>query len=611
MKARYTLLRTGRTVFSLAVLGVYLFAFLSTGLASIELLRGLTWFQAAPSFLRSVAAGAGFLAAGFIPVLLLTLLFGRIYCSGLCPFGTLQDGVIRLSPVRRKQRFSYRKPQTLLRYGFLLAVIVSALAGSMLLLNITEPYSLFSRSLRDILMPAVTAGSQGLFYVLKSMDVFIAPLDLPIEFWVSALSLLSVAVIFIFSFRKGRIFCNTFCPVGAVLSIFSRFSLFRIAIKDDACTHCMRCERACKAGCISVKDGTVDNSRCIRCFNCLARCNDDAVAFSRRPILLPSRRKGQRGGNPAGPGPYSGSGSLSTGNNTSAGSGASLAAAGLSNGSGGRGAGGGASQTQAAGGSAAGGISRRQFLQRLSGISFFSVFPVSFLFRKRAKGPESRKNAPATPPGSKSTAAFTSRCVACHLCVSRCPTKVLQPSLFEYGLAGLMQPVMDYGTGFCEYECTVCSEVCPAGAIMPISVKEKTRTQIGTSRFITERCVIFTKGTACGACAEVCPTQAVYMVPYKGTLYQPRTDNSICIGCGNCEYACPVIGGKAIYVIGSRVHKRIEERQALEAREGRRRDKGPEAGDAEKAPPAEEAPAHNGGGAENGGDTDDNDGFPF
>jgi ferredoxin len=569
MKRSYTALRIGRIVFSLAVLVVYLAAFLLSGFASLKFLRALTWFQAAPSFLRSVAAGAGFAAAGFLPVLLLTLIFGRVYCSGLCPFGTLQDGIIRLSPKRRRYRFSYDKPRHLLRYGFLLLLLISAAAGTMLFVNITEPYSLFSRSVRDILMPAVTAGSQGLFYVLKPMDIFIAPLDFPIEFWVTVLSLVSVAVIFVFAFRKGRIFCNTICPVGSVLSLCSRFSLFRIGINDDACTRCMRCERACKAECINAAAGTVDNSRCIRCFNCLSRCRDDAIDFTMRPLPSLFRRKNR--------------GRASAAVGQRAGSSSHMEAP--------------AGKPECSGVSG-GGISRRQFLQRFSKISIFSVFPVSFVFRKRSAGPESRKNAPASPPGSGSVAAFTSRCVSCHLCVSRCPTKVLQPSLFEYGIEGVMQPVMDYGSGFCEYECTVCSEVCPAGAIMPISVQEKTRTQIGTSRFILERCVIFTKGTACGACAEVCPTQAVYMVPYKGTLYQPKTDNAICIGCGNCEFSCPVEGGKAIYVIGSSTHKRIEERAKSD------RDR-PAPEEAEEGRPADDgSPAE-------GGETEDKKGFPF
>ncbi len=521
MERSNSLPRTARIAFSILLLTLYLSAFLVPGLATLELLRGLTWFQLFPSFLRTVVAGGGMAAAGFLPVLLLTLLFGRIYCSGLCPFGTLQDGVIRLSPKRRRFRFSYRKPLTIPRYGFLLLLIITALAGSMVLVNVTEPYSLFARSARDIVKPLLTLGSQGLFYLLKPMDIFIAPSNFPVEFWVSLLSLLSVSLIFLFAYRNGRIFCNTLCPVGSVLSIFSRFSLFRININKETCTGCMRCERGCKAECIDVAAGWVDNSRCIRCFNCLSRCRDKAITIV---PALPFHRRRPRKVKAQEP--------------------------------------------------ATGEINRRQFLQRFTGLGACSFFPVSFLFRKRATGPDGLENTPASPPGSGSIDAFTSRCVACHLCVSLCPTKVLQPSLMEYGLSGIMQPVMDYSSGFCENECTICSRICPSGAISPLTVEEKTRTQIGTSRFIRDRCVVFTQGTACGACAEVCPTQAVYMVPYEGTLFQPETDNSICIGCGNCEFSCPVENGKAIYVVGNRVHKKIEERPRLDEDPSARPEKG-------------------------------------
>jgi formate hydrogenlyase subunit 6/NADH:ubiquinone oxidoreductase subunit I len=121
---------------------------------------------------------------------------------------------------------------------------------------------------------------------------------------------------------------------------------------------------------------------------------------------------------------------------------------------------------------------------------------------------------------------------------------------------------MDYGTAFCEYECNVCSQVCPTAAIMPISLAVKKETQIGQVRFLRDRCVVVTNGTACGACAEVCPTHAVYMVGHKDGLTIPETDVDVCVGCGNCEYACPVLPGKAIYVEGNEVHRRREVKSA-------------------------------------------------
>ncbi len=146
-------------------------------------------------------------------------------------------------------------------------------------------------------------------------------------------------------------------------------------------------------------------------------------------------------------------------------------------------------------------------------------------------------------------------CTACHLCVSACPSQVLQPSLMQYGLEGIFQPFMDYDSSYCNYECVKCSEVCPTGAILPISTEHKKTVQIGKVIFLINNCIVYTKEKSCGACAEHCPTKAVQMVSFKGARTIPRTDANICIGCGACEYACPAEPYKAIYVEGNPVHQ--------------------------------------------------------
>jgi ferredoxin len=118
----------------------------------------------------------------------------------------------------------------------------------------------------------------------------------------------------------------------------------------------------------------------------------------------------------------------------------------------------------------------------------------------------------------------------------------------------MMQPVMDYHKGFCAYNCTKCTDICPTSALQPLVLEAKKLTQLGKVNFIKDNCVVKTEKTACGACSEACPTKAVYMVPYEGNLLIPETDKQICIGCGHCEFACPVIPYKAIYVNGNPVH---------------------------------------------------------
>jgi ferredoxin len=161
----------------------------------------------------------------------------------------------------------------------------------------------------------------------------------------------------------------------------------------------------------------------------------------------------------------------------------------------------------------------------------------------------------AVPPGAINREHFTGICTACHLCVSACPTGVLQPSLFEYGFFGMMQPFMDYDTNFCNHECVRCTEVCPNGAILPLTKDMKLTTQIGIARFEKQNCVVYVDETSCGSCSEHCPTKAVRMVPYKGELTIPEITPDICVGCGACEYACPVTPFKAIVVDGHLQHQ--------------------------------------------------------
>jgi ferredoxin-type protein NapF len=167
--------------------------------------------------------------------------------------------------------------------------------------------------------------------------------------------------------------------------------------------------------------------------------------------------------------------------------------------------------------------------------------------------PEEKAN-PVSPPGSKSIKHFKNNCTACHLCVSVCPTGVLQPSFLEYGFTGMLQPRMDYHTNYCNYECTRCGETCPTGAILPLTKEKKILTQIGRVKFVIKNCLVYTDLTACGSCSEHCPTQAVRMVPYIEGLTIPEIHPSTCVGCGACEYACPVRPYRAIYVDGNTEH---------------------------------------------------------
>lgn len=156
------------------------------------------------------------------------------------------------------------------------------------------------------------------------------------------------------------------------------------------------------------------------------------------------------------------------------------------------------------------------------------------------------------PPGALDFERFTSKCTACQLCVSNCPGFVLKPAGLQYGLSGFLQPRLDFNSGMCEFDCVRCSNICPNGALEPLKVERKRRLQIGSAEYFRKRCVVVTDRTFCGACAEHCPTGAVHMVDWEEGLTIPKVEPELCIGCGACEYICPVRPDKAIIVSGNK-----------------------------------------------------------
>lgn len=483
---------------------------------------GVLYLQFVPSLLRFLG-NATLGAAGFLVVVALTLLFGRIYCSTVCPFGTLQDAIRRLSDARRRiagkkrPRYAFSKPHEAIRYALLALTVLLLVGGSGLLLNLLDPFSNFGRILSNLAEPVVLAANNLVAVVAERLGIHAVyqvpwPAVAPVSLGVALAMLLTAGWL---SARHGRLYCNTLCPVGTLLGMVSKHALFRLRINPTACGNCGRCERVCKAGCIDFRKKTVDFSRCVGCGNCLAVCPDQALQLGRGQGKEPE------------------AGTRSPG--------------------------------------------RRRFLIGLAATGMglaapkaMAAPPPGFLQSRPTTIPEERTG-PVSPPGSQSVGHFTSRCTACHLCVAACPSRVLVPAFLDYGLAGLMQPRMDFRSGYCNFNCTACSAICPSGAILPLPRERKQRIQVGTARFVKENCVVHTDNTNCGACSEHCPTKAVHMVPYLNMpdrkLVIPEVNEAICIGCGACEHACPTRPYKAIYVRGNPVHKLAEKpaEKALES----------------------------------------------
>jgi len=497
-------LKKVRVVLSLIFFLVTVFVFVDfTGLIAIRMIRAVLYLQFFPSLLKFIEV-ISITAAGFIFILLITLFFGRIYCSSVCPLGTLQDVFTWLSgKFRIRKRFKFKKPQNLIRYSVLGILILILFFSSIFLINLLDPYSLAGKIFSNVFRPVYYVGNNILArifqlfdnYSVYSVHVKIDSL-LAVVFSVSFFILISYLSVF-----KGRWYCNTICPVGTLLGIFSRFSFFRIRMDEKACTSCGLCAKECKAGCIDVKEKKVDFSRCVACFDCFGACPEHGIGYRMA---------------------FSGSScdlSVLSGKNPKPKD-----------------------------------LSRRNFF-KTTVLGTTAIIASKSVFAGTQKKQGISVN-PVTPPGSVSIWHYTSKCTACHLCVSVCPTKVLQPTFMEYGLSGMFQPKMDYHAEYCNFECVKCSEVCPTGAILPITKEHKSTLQIGTSNFIKNICIVVTKHTACGACSEHCPTKAVEMVPYLGDLMIPRIDNKICVGCGACEYACPTKPDKAIYVESNPYHRK-------------------------------------------------------
>jgi len=299
---------------------------------------------------------------------------------------------------------------------------------------------------------------------------------------------------------RGRLYCNTVCPVGALLGLLSKISFLQVSIEPGVCKGCKLCEGVCKAGCIDRRKKTVDISRCVGCYNCFAVCPREGLRFENRwrrrvPAAQPDR-------------------------------------------------------------------GRRDFILN-SGMVLLGLAGVTEQTKKIIPSKPTtipvRVTSPVSPPGSGSIEHFTASCTACHLYVSACPSRVLVPTFLEFGFLGMMQPRMDFHAGHCNYECTICLDVCPSGAILPLPVEKKQLTQLGIAKFIKENCVVYTDNTDCGACSEHCPTKAVDMVPYPNPVNKrlkiPEMKPEYCIACGGCEHACPTKPYKAIYVDGNPVHK--------------------------------------------------------
>lgn len=528
------------------------------------------------------------LALNFVVIailLVLTLLFGRIYCSVICPLGIFQDCVSNLSSRRKgkKARFSYSKEIKWLRYGVLVLFVIALVAGLNALVALLAPYSAYGRMVQSLLAPVWQWGNNLLAWIAERQDSYAFVTK---DVWLKSLPTLIVAavtfvVVVVLAWRNGRTYCNTICPVGTTLSFFSRFAMFRPVIDKSKCKSCHACERKCKAACIDVDNHKIDYSRCVDCFDCIDSCRLGALKYrfawgrgvgsgsteAKTPQNAPvgskmtsDESKNGQNRSSAAPTPVAepvvrqGS---PTAEVTDNGKGVSTIDA----------------TSPVAEPVEATDKGRRAFLvggAAVIGGSLLSSIPMraeeeEIKDKKRDGGfaevlPKKAPNrkTPITPFGSESVEKFYKHCTACQLCVTVCPNNVLRPSS---RLEHLMQPEMSFEKGYCRPECVKCSEVCPAGAILKITPEEKTEWKVGTAGVDYDLCVVNRDGVSCGNCAHHCPVGAIRMVRKNPDDEKspriPSVNEEKCIGCGACENLCPSRPISAITVNGYSVHHNV------------------------------------------------------
>ncbi len=435
-----------------------------------------------------LAAGSLTAMAALTLWVVVTLLFGRVYCSVMCPLGILQDILLRLARLCRVGgTFRARPDRPWFRSSSLFVFAVLVLMGGASLAGLIDPYSVFGRIATHLLQPVVELANDALAdwlgtdgsVVLFKARPFVRGLE---GLVLAGVSLVALAALVAW---RGRIFCNTLCPAGAMLAALSRRSLFRIEVDAAKCVKCGRCARACKATCIDVAAGKVDNARCVRCFDCFGTCAKGALSY--RPVSPTRNRKEME--------PSS---------------------------------------------------DLRAFAA--DALCLLTMPFIASWHRGAVKRAVTGLCPGVLPPPGARAASLRTSCTACGLCVAKCPSRVLVPSgVGAYGPLTFLLPRMDFRHGFCPPDCTVCGDVCPTGAILPLKKDKDGRkiARVGLAKFDRTKCLTAKDGLECGLCSRRCPSKAITLEG-EGKVKVPVVDAAKCTGCGACEHYCPSSGFRVV-----------------------------------------------------------------
>jgi polyferredoxin len=455
-----------------------------------------------------------------LTLLIPTFFLGRFFCGWICPLGTLNHffGNFKSEKKRGLQLIEsnrHKKWQSI-KYYILVILLVASLFG-VTTLALMDPISLLIRSLTTSVLPALNLASNSLLDSLyQSNSGVLGTLGhiLQAIFGATILSFkqphfrqgffLELILIFllVLNLRVTRFWCRALCPLGALLGAMSRFSILGIEKSSENCEDCNRCLLHCQGGDDPIPGAKWRKAECHLCFNCVGDCPKSGLQFKFFPGMASTA---------VGP------------------------------------------QLQR----------RKVFTSVVAGVALLPVLRATTSFSTE------RNSRLIRPPGALDEPDLLARCVRCGECMKVCPNNALHPALTEAGMEGLWSPVVVPRVGYCEPSCVFCGQVCPTGAIWKITQAEKAwlpasrktgakPVRIGTAFYDRGRCLPWAMGTECIVCEEWCPTspKAIYLVTAdvvdaqgnSKKIRQPNVDPNRCVGCGACEFACPVKDQPAVHV---------------------------------------------------------------